>query len=61
MPAPEQPPEEAARRERMKEHLDRLAELRRGGATFENNAELRAVRAAVERRRRSERGPAMGA
>ncbi len=43
-------------RRRMKEHLDRIAELRRGGATFENNAELRAVGEAVERRRREIRG-----
>ncbi len=38
-------------RRRMKEHLDRIAELRRAGATTENNAELAAVREAVRRRR----------
>lgn len=43
-------------RRHMKEHLDRIAELRRGGATVENNAELAAVLAALERRRAADRG-----
>ena len=43
-------------RRRMKEHLDRIAELRRGGATVENNAELKAVNEAVERRAAAVRG-----
>jgi hypothetical protein len=38
-------------RERISENLARAAELRRGGATVENNAELQAMSAAVERRR----------
>ncbi len=43
-------------RRRMKARLDRIAELRRGGATVENNAELAATSEAVERRRRELRG-----
>ena len=54
--APEQPASSPDTRRRMKEHLDRLTELRRGGATVENNAELAAVSEAVERRRRELRG-----
>lgn len=41
---------------RMKEHLDRIAELRRGGATVENNAELKAMSEAIERRAAAVRG-----
>ncbi len=36
-------------RQRMKEHLNRIAELRRGGATVENNAELAAMSATIRR------------
>ena len=43
-------------RRRMKKHLDHLTELRRGGATVENNAELAAMSEAVERRRQELRG-----
>ena len=46
--APEGSPD--ARRRR-KEHLDRIAELRRGGATPQNNAELAAVGEVLRRRR----------
>ena len=38
-------------RRRMKEHLDRIAGLRRAGATPQNNAELAAMSAALEGRR----------
>ncbi len=38
-------------RRRMKEHLARLTELRGGGATVENTAELAATSEAVRRRR----------
>lgn len=37
-------------RRRMKEHLDRIATLRRDGATVEDNAELATMSAAVRRR-----------
>ena len=47
-------------RRRMKEHLDRIAELRRGGATVENNDELAAVREAVRRRRDRGEGASYG-
>lgn len=43
-------------RRRMREHLDRIAELRRDGATPRNNAELAAMSAAVGRRRATGRG-----
>ena len=36
--------------ERMRAHLERVAALRRAGATPENNAELRAFRIALDRR-----------
>jgi hypothetical protein len=54
-PAPPRSGASDARR-RMVAHLDRLAALRRGGATVENNAELAAISAALERRRREIRG-----
>lgn len=47
-------------RRRMKEHLDRIAELRRGGATVENNAELAAMREAICRRRGRGEGASYG-
>ena len=43
-------------RRRMKEHLVWIAELRRGGATVDNNAELKAVKEAVELRAAAVRG-----
>ena len=43
-------------RRRMKEHLDRIAELRRGDATVENNAELKAMSAAIRGRLAAIRG-----
>ncbi len=43
-------------RRRMQEHLARAAELRRGGATPQNNAEFAAMIEAIERRRRGIRG-----
>ena len=44
-------PRSADARRRMREHLERAAELRRGGATVENNAELAGMVAATGRRR----------
>ena len=43
-------------RRRIKEHLVRIAELRRGDATVENNAELKAVNEALDRRAAVVRG-----
>lgn len=40
----------SAARERMREHLDRIAALRRGESSEEEEAEVEAVSAAVERR-----------
>ena len=54
------PPSRSAARERMKEHLNRISELRRGDATVENNDELAAMREAVRRRRDRGEGASYG-
>ncbi len=47
-------------RRRMKENLDRVADLRRAGATVENNAELKAMREAMSEAVRRRRGRGEG-
>ena len=57
--ARERTPEPSGRseaRERMREHLGRLVALRRGGLSAEEEAEVRAVDAAIRRRMAEIRG-----
>ena len=57
--ARERAPETSGRgeaRERMREHLDRLVALRRGELSEEEEAEVRAVDAAIRRRMAEMRG-----
>ncbi len=55
VPPPRVPPSSSGARERMSAYLGRVAAVRRAGATLENNAELRAIRDALERRREQTR------